>query len=131
MKHSSILILDWKTIDTLIDNLVISIRTSGKQYSSIVGILRGGVIPAVMLSHRMGIPMCVSNAVDPINDPRALIVDEIYDTGTTVKKLTATNPNNDIIVLVSKDQNASVKHMACCFDNDSRWVQFPWEITND
>jgi hypoxanthine phosphoribosyltransferase len=83
----------------------------------IVGITRGGAIPAVLLSQYTGIPMrplqvslrdhgdCVSDlgmAEDAYNNKQILIVDDINDTGATVN-------------WIKKDWPSG------CFPDDSKW----------
>ena len=83
----------------------------------IVGITRGGAIPAVLLSQYTGIPMrplqvslrdhgdCVSDlgmAEDAYNNEQILIVDDINDTGATIN-------------WIKKDWPSG------CFPNDTKW----------
>lgn len=83
----------------------------------IVGITRGGAIPAVLLSQYTGIPMrplqvslrdhgdCVSDlgmAEDAFANKQILIVDDINDTGATVN-------------WIKKDWPSG------CFPNDAKW----------
>lgn len=97
----------WSDYDRDVQGLALKIALSGWRPDYIVGITRGGCIPAVMLSHLLNVPMwalkvslrddgddsCESNCwmaedafgysgVDPKN---ILIVDDINDSGATFK----------------------------------------------
>ena len=83
--------------------LTSDIITSGFEFDYIVGIVRGGAIPAVCLSHSLGIPMRVvswstfhkdqmrEHALDIAEDicdgKRILLVDDILDSGRTMQEL--------------------------------------------
>jgi hypoxanthine phosphoribosyltransferase len=126
-KHS----LDWDDIDFYVNNLYNFILGSKKEYELIAGVTRGGLIPAVMLSHKLDIPII---AIDP-NDIldtgiKTLVVDEIYDTGLTIKHLLSRNPAIDVAVIVSKDKHAPVNYVGSYIDIED-WIVFPWETEND
>ena len=124
-------ILDWDDIDFYVNNIYNHVLASGKEYKLIAGISRGGLIPAVILSHKLGIPMA-SIQPDAIldNEIRTLVVDEIYDTGQTIKQLLRTNPAIDVAVVISKDAQAPVGYIGKVL-NIPNWIIFPWETKND
>ena len=45
--------LQWRDIDDAIERLAINITNSGTEFAAIGGLPRGGLIPAVMLSHAL------------------------------------------------------------------------------
>ena len=61
----------------------------------IVGIARGGLVPAIKLSHYLDIPMYALNKgesnhwipEDALEGKRILVIDDINDTGTTIRNL--------------------------------------------
>ena len=85
----------WNTIDELVKE--VANRATSFKPTHIVGITRGGLIPAVMLSHSFDLPMETLGVsfrdnrathhtkFKPIDDARYLIVDDINDSGTTFK----------------------------------------------
>jgi xanthine phosphoribosyltransferase len=101
------LVISNQDLTKLVSNLCRQITLSGWKPDYIIGISRGGLIPAVMISHYLGIPMkplqvslrdsgdCVSDfgmAEDALGYPKQeksidckniLIVDDINDSGAT------------------------------------------------
>ena len=122
--------ISWSEIDKLLDDIERQIKESGEKFEMIAGVTRGGLIPAVMLSHRLDLPMMAittEDAILPISlAKKTLIVDEIYDTGKTIKGLKQVNPMTQFAVLyhnVGLDQLEFYgKKMR--LDN---WLVFPWE----
>ena len=77
MKHK--VYITWKEIDTLVTILIHKVLDKLPEIDSVTGIARGGLIPAVMLSHKLGVPY--TQAVGP----NTLVVDDICDSGVTLK----------------------------------------------
>jgi len=126
-KHS----LDWDDIDFYVNNIYNFILGSKKEYELIAGVTRGGLIPAVMLSHKLDIPIIAIDPNDILDtDIKTLVVDEIYDTGLTIKHLLSRNPAIDVAVIVSKDKHAPVNYVGSHIDIED-WIVFPWETEND
>jgi hypoxanthine phosphoribosyltransferase len=95
----------WQELET--DVRVIADKVDAAQFKPdmIVGIMRGGMIPAVMLSHKMNIPVmslywskrdCQQREFgvyldtivkDAVKGRRFLIVDDICDSGETISEL--------------------------------------------
>ena len=92
----------WGTIETWCAQLAIEILKSDWRPDYVVGLTRGGLTPAVMLSHFLGVPMHTLKVSLRDDDPNGsesncwmpedvtdgkniLIVDDINDTGETLK----------------------------------------------
>jgi uncharacterized protein len=63
----------------LVDNLCEKIITELPNIDSVFGLKRGGLIPAVMVSHKLGLPW------SDVMLPNTLVIDDICDTGETLK----------------------------------------------
>ena len=72
--------LTWEEVDDLVNILKQKVLDELPEIGSVMGIARGGLIPAVMLSHKLGVPY--TNLVDP----NTLVVDDICDSGVTIKE---------------------------------------------
>jgi uncharacterized protein len=113
----------------------------------IVGIKRGGLVPAVHLSHTFDVKMecvawstrdhvqrehnmVVSDAVDKGHN--VIFVDDINDSGLTMSQLQKYYDSNrgdnvKYVTLISKTTSEfTVDYTANVVDND-QWVQFFWE----
>ena len=76
------LVLEWSDIEQLVE--VLDEKVLGTKIRYIHGIERGGLIPAIMLSHRLNIPY-VSHP-ELFNREEVLIVDDIADSGITISR---------------------------------------------
>ena len=131
----------WNKIDDLVKE--ISSRASTYKPTHIVGIARGGLVPAVMLSHRLNLPMETLGVsfrdnkathhtkFKPIKDARYLIVDDINDSGTTFKVVTDIFKNRRLnhrtAALINKEKSDfDVDFYGEMFYHDD-WINFPWE----
>ena len=109
------------------------------QFDFVVGLSRGGLIPAVMLSHFFDKPFYALNKPYDTELPstgRALIVDDINDTGKTfarVDELLLEKYPNMYKVYVSLIENTAspfaVDYSAKEInkEEDPSWIVFPWE----
>ena len=124
-------ILEWHHIDLVVEGICREIRASRKSYMAVCGITRGGLIPAVMLSHRLDIPMVPiapeSTSLDVFEDRPVLVVDEIYDTGKTINWFLARYPVLDTAVLFSRPLLAPVTFKGYEVIGEEEWLVFPWE----
>lgn len=132
------------------DRLVHEIKMKGKVYTYIVGIARGGSIPAVHLSHRLNLPMknvswstfhkeqmresAIDVADDIMDGKQILIVDDILDSGRTMKELIADwgcdRKDIDIAVLVynvSQDITPNFYGRQINKQINDDWIDFWWE----
>ena len=123
--------LTWAQVDMLTMLLEHKIRLSKVKYRTIAGIARGGLIPAVILSHRLDIPMISITPRSLITDhDRCLLVDEIYDSGTTIKQLKEINPGVHAAVLFHNIELPEIEYFATK-DSLDEWIIFPWEKINE
>ena len=118
--------LSWKWVDEQINT--IGDKLEGLNLEFVAGIPRGGLIPAVMMSHAFGIKyISYSSAKMLPGDFRkkTLVVDDISDTGVTIaeadklKFITAT--------LCIRVGTKTVPYFSGEHINDDRWLVFPWE----
>ena len=131
----------WNTIDELVKE--VANRATSFKPTHIVGITRGGLIPAVMLSHSFDLPMETLGVsfrdnrathhtkFKPIDDARYLIVDDINDSGTTFKVVSDIFRNRRLIfatsALINKEKSGfDVDFYGEMFYHDD-WINFPWE----
>lgn len=126
-----------------IDSIVQQVRNKKIKYNYIVGLTRGGLIPATVLSHKLDIPMLASNwdtdrkkpsitLMDILDNPRnkVLLIDEILDSGKTIQSFMDIHGKPDVAVLVwNKEQHVVPDYhfMAIKRSEFSDWIDFWWE----
>ena len=117
--------LSWNEYLKLIDKLCEKIKKSGIYFTAIIGIPRGGMIPAVILSHKLEME-CVSYI--PKNGT-VLLVDEIIDTGNTLKeKFKSFSISNAKIYTATIFKNKKCKIKPNFYVEEVKnWVVFPYE----
>ena len=106
----------WDDISVLVDELCNTITSSGVQIKSITGIERGGLIPAVMISHKLNIPY-----VNKINKD-TLVVDDICDSGETLKNIVA-----GYTATLHYKKTASFTPDFYSKEVGDEWIVYPWE----
>ena len=106
----------WDDISVLVDELCSTIISSGVQIKSITGIERGGLIPAVMISHKLNIPY-----VNKINKD-TLVIDDICDTGETLKNTVA-----GYTATLHYKKTASFTPDFYSKEVGEEWIVYPWE----
>ena len=110
--------LDWNDIDNLIGVIVEKVYTEYPNIDSVHGIARGGLIPAVLISHKLGLPYV--NAVGP----NTLVVDDICDSGYTLD----TGPGVYTAVLHYKPHTSCfIPQLWAKLHEGDEWVIYPWE----
>lgn len=115
----------------------------------IVGIARGGLIPAVMVSHtykkrliyvdakfykdiedRDKEPIIRSSLSGEVESKKVLIIDDVVDTGKTLKTIMnhvkERDPDSIMTAALVTKPHAEMKPDQYIFKTD-RWVVFPWE----
>ena len=148
-------IVHWDNIDRKVRDL--AARLDNKKPDLIIGLGRGGLVPAVMLSHHLEVPMEALmwqtrdgdfRSLNHLHDAlvlhsyregeRILIVDDINDTGRAMLDITKiveerAQLNNwtytyETAVLFERDTSAFKADYVAEQLEDDRWIQFPWEV---
>ena len=110
--------LSWDDLETLVDKLCEKIPFETPTVDSVTGIARGGLIPAVMVSHKTGLPY-----VDVVG-PNTLVIDDIADSGATLEK----SPGVYTAVLHYKPHTSSFKPTIWAEEHNSdEWLIYPFE----
>ena len=122
-------VVSWADIDDAVESLAKQIEESNIHYEVIYGLARGGLVPAVMLSHRLKIPM-VLNMEEvwrlKVKNKNSLIVDDISDTGETLRYFD--DQKFDIATLFVREHTSKIKPKYSYKNiNHDNWLLFPWE----
>ena len=122
--------IDWVEIDSLIFRLIYRIKESDLKFKNIYGVPRGGLIPAVILSHKLNIPLVKGDI-----GPDTLVIDDICDSGETLDKLVKKYQTLYSFPFNLKTAVLHYKPHTSCFEptlyaekwNKDVWLVYPWE----
>ena len=139
--------LSWEEFDGLAKSLVLQIKESKISYDAILGVARGGLMLAGVLSYHLGIkPFYTVNTKlyedktlvlpeilyfpENVQLGNVLVVDDILDTGSTyalLKRLvSAASKSYSWAVLIDKGKTKiNVDYVGIRLES-SRWIHFPW-----
>jgi len=89
-----------------------------KNIKNIYGIPRGGLVPAVYISHMSGLPVVEKEDITE----KTMIIDDISDTGETL----AIFNNYKIATIYYHKQSITLPDI-WIYEKKDKWIQFPWE----
>ena len=108
--------LSWEDINNLVDVIAEKIINNYPNINSVSGIARGGLIPAVLLSHKLDLPYVQAISND------TLVVDDICDTGKTLEKAPGVY---HAVLHYKKTASFTPNIFATVVGED--WIVYPWE----
>ena len=118
LKVNNKIYLSWDDTIDLVDKLCEKIITEQPNIDSVFGIKRGGLIPAVMVSHKLGLPWA------DVMLPNTLVIDDICDTGVTLKNSIGCNT----AVLHYKPHTSCYRpNIYATIHEGDEWIIYPWE----
>ncbi|NTV41498.1 MAG: hypothetical protein HGA61_04495 [Candidatus Moranbacteria bacterium] len=142
--------ISWDEIEKAIENLLVQIKKADYEVDYIIGIASGGIVPLGLLAKKLGIKNIltvtarsyVGEKQEQLNvtylpeidlsGKRILLVDELVDSGQTLKKIT------QVIIEKYRPEKLKTATLAinkknCDFRPDffaissEDWMVFPWE----
>ncbi len=137
--------VSWDEVQNLCRKLAVRIHTERPDLSRILAITRGGLFPAGILARELNIKLIETvgiesyNGMDQQNDvvilkefnqrfaENVLVVDDLADTGRTLKELKKTLVKPVVVTLFTKPQGSvDVDYYGEEVPQDT-WVRFPWD----
>jgi len=147
--------ITWEQLHRDCNLLVKDIRDNKLEVGVVVGLMRGGMIPATIISYALAVPMLsigvrtyqgnkktthtdvYQSAVEAINNMpqhasiNALIVDDISDTGETLDSmLELCSPLFNSVFTLTPYIKMGTKHIPHYYAftyAKQQWVEFPWD----
>lgn len=118
----------WGDFDVDVRHLAQALSYHLESFDNIYAIPRGGLILGVALSHALGIKLTTKDNITS----RTLIVDEISDSGCTLKKLMKDygfpkGHNPFIVTLHAKLDSEYLPDLYCREVINDDWISYPWE----
>ena len=147
-------VVSWEDLDRLVADLADQLR--GRTFDVLLTITRGGMVPAGMLSYRLGLRDILVAAVEYYDDhgepgphptffqfpadpllrgKRVLIVDEVWDTGTTIAAVlervrqAGGEPTTAVLHYKPSHSVVAVRPDLHAVETD-RWVVYPFKAGN-
>jgi|TARA_B100000029_G_scaffold516079_1_gene626746 hypothetical protein len=93
---------------------------SGIEFRGIWGSPRGGLVPAVILSHKLGLKLFDEPRVRPL-----LVVDDIADTGQTLNSLSKLD--DVYIATIHYHEQSQFVPDKWVLQKKDKWIVYPWE----
>ena len=140
---------NWQDIQGLTQDVIRQITVDNKKFDAVVGLTRGGLTPAVLVSQYLDIPMHTLKVSlrdhighDNLKDIKdslgigfgknILVIDDINDTGATINAIKDSWGDSyvDYAVLINNDASeATVDYSAVDINKHEEdiWIVFPWE----
>jgi hypoxanthine phosphoribosyltransferase len=113
--------ISWNLIDEAVTDIAFNIKNTNKDFKGVYGIPRGGLILAVMLSHKLDLPLIMSK--DEL-DENSIIIDDIADTGKTLWDFLE---YQSYVVTIHKHEKSIFKPDYSVLDKGDKWIVYPWE----
>ena len=117
----------WKWVNDQINAIGEKLESSDTP-KFVTGVPRGGLIPAVLISHKFKIPFIGLEAAKTLPGElkkQVLVIDDISDSGNTLKQIE--RHNFITATLAVRNTSDFIPSMHGEFIKDDRWMVFPWE----
>ena len=132
----------WEQIEGMTQDILRQIKD--EKFDAVVGLTRGGLTPAVLVSQYLDIPMHTLKVslrdhaeqeslkvLDKLSGQRVLVIDDINDTGATINYIKEHWIGNlTYAVLINNEaSDADVDYSSININKmeDDVWIVFPWE----
>ena len=126
--------VSWLDIKRAIDKITNHLKSlTNETFVSVYGIPRGGLVPAVMLSHRLNIPLIIDPKIVrahtiSLTSRKIIIIDDISDTGNTLFEFTSIyGRHNAYIITIHEHPKTVFKPDFSVFPKGKNWLVYPWE----
>ncbi len=150
MGEEGFIVPSWQEIDRMLNKLVEMVKRNNFRPDIIVGVSRGGLIPAAVLSDRLGVecdavglrfyksvqsteetPKIMQHISSDLSRKKVLVVDDVADTGhslQTVRSYVQEKGAKDVMVCTLHYKPCSVIKPDCFVDETNAWIIYPWEL---
>ena len=125
LKMRDTVYFSWRKVEQLLVTFCDAISKKGIKFNGVYGLPRGGLCPAVMISHRLHLPLLAAPAKG------CLVVDDIADSGKTLQPYI--DKQYFLMVLVVKYKSSVLPDYAGWHPKarqsreEDAWIVFPWE----
>ena len=110
---------NWSDFEEDVKDISEKLKSKRNDFDGVWGPARGGLPLAVCLSHSLNLPFLAKP-----KSKKTLIVDDIADTGKTLKKF---YKKGHTIVTIFYHRQSSFEPKIWLREKKDRWIVFPWE----
>ena len=150
MDEELFVVPSWHEIDIMLNRLAELVKRDNFRPDIIVGVSRGGLIPAAVLSDRLGVdcdsvgfryyksvrntekkPKIIQHIASDLNRKKVLIVDDVADTGHSlqaVKRYVQEKGAEDMMICTLHYKPCSVIKPDRFVEETNAWIIYPWEL---
>ena len=142
--------ISWAEYGNLTEALAEKVRSSGKAFDLVIGIARGGIPVAMVVSDRLGVKIdtitvksysgiaergsirILSTLTEDIKGTHVLLVDDLVDQGDTmigVKRFLSEKGAKDVETAVLFKKPWSKTHPDHFLETTEEWIVFPFELS--
>lgn len=126
-------VVTWQDVDDAVNRILEEVKSGGAAYAAVYGLPRGGLVGAVMLSHRLEIPLALNMEEVWLfrrQGKTVLIADDIADTGETLRHFN--EDTFDIATLYIREHTTVTmpRYYGKSITHD-KWLVFPWETVKE
>ena len=114
----------WKEVESAVGFFADTYNTQNLDCELILGIPRGGLVLSTMLSYRLDLPLHIAG--EPIRDSKALVVDDIADTGKTLERVLK-NLSHSTVFTMHYHQQSTIEPHTWLYEKKDEWIVYPWE----
>ena len=128
------MVITWKEIVTGAVDIADQIDNEFKNSNELLigGMIRGGVIPAMLIAQRLGCKFTqIENPTDSNIENLDILVDDICDTGSLMIKCYDNFPNIKYASLYKRYSTRYNPDYVYEIIKTDDWLRFPWEIRHD
>lgn len=138
--------ITWEQIFDITAGLIKEIKDSGKEYDYILTLPKGGLMPSYFFAEALDIPVETINVQSYVGQERreltlrgqvgfskeiqegerVLVIDDIYDSGETMKYIKTAYPSVDTLALFARYRDHDLTYAGHVLDH-KEYIDFPWE----
>ncbi len=143
--YNNELFISWDGIQAACAQIAARIIEDGRSFERVLAITRGGLFPAGIIARELDIRQVETIGIDTYDDQEqksepaiiklcreeflkdTLIIDDLVDTGATIKKLKDQTDNCYFVAVFAKPEGLPLVDLYHSEVPQDTWIRFPWD----